>query len=203
MDDYFDPVGSARAVLMWAVATRVQLGHWESLSAARLAQEVYKIPSPTADYWHGEYKRRFCLVAARNLFRALDLLDPPLPVDKVLRDEIHETRDLNEHWEENMPVFNIHPMPKPPGRQSGRAFAARNGTRGPYCWWAWNGNDGPLLTPNVPATALHELIDRVEARLLSEYPDLEDFVPPRSPSGWFNHHDGWWPVPDADQLPAS
>ncbi len=133
MGDYFDPAGSAGAVLSWAVATRVQLGRWESLSADFLRKDVYQIPFPMPLYWQGDYERHFCLIAARNLIGALDLLDPPVTLNQMLRDEITEARDLNEHWKENMPVFNISPRPRQPGRPSGKAFAARNPVRGPYC----------------------------------------------------------------------
>lgn len=118
----------------------------------------------------------------------------PLAVDPVLRAEIIETRGLNEHWKENMPVFMVRPRPSQPPHKSGQSFAARNTAHTPYCWWAWNSKDGPLLTPNVPATAVHELIDRVEARVLSDYPDLAAYIPPREQSAWFHHHDGWWSV---------
>jgi len=202
MRDYFDPPVSAHAVLLWAVATRAQLGRWESLSADRLAQEVYKIPFPEAGYWQGHYEWHFCLIAARNLLGALDLLDPPLAVDQVLRDEITETRGLNEHWKENMPVFNVRSRP---GKlhKTGQSFAARNPAAGPYCWWAWNGKDGPLLTPHVPATAVHELIDRAEARVLGDHPDLEGFVPPRGPSPWLHDRGEWWPVNPAPEPSAA
>src|SRR6266702_566998 len=106
MRDYFDPAGSARAVLLWAVATRVQLGRWEALSAGHLLQTAYhKAQFSRPSYWQGHYEWHFCLIAPRNLIGALDLLDPPLAVDQVLRDEVIETRGLNEHWKDNMPVF--------------------------------------------------------------------------------------------------
>ncbi len=194
MGHYFNPAGSARAVLLWAVATRVQLGRWESVSADKNRQTMYGITLPRPSYWQGQYERHFCLIAARNLIGALGLLEPPLAVDQVLRDEITEIRGLNEHWKENMPVFMVRPRPGETPNKTGKSFAARNPAHTPYCWWAWNGKDGPLLTPNVPATAVHELIDRVEARVLSDHPYLADYIPPRSPSAWFYHHDGWLSV---------
>jgi len=47
---------------------------------------------------------------------------------------------------------------------------------------AWFKPRHGLIADDVPAAAMHELIDRAEARVLSDYPDLADFVPPRSPS---------------------
>jgi hypothetical protein len=136
MRNYFDPAGSARAVLLWAVATRVQLGRWEAISAEKNRQTMYKIPLPMPSYWQGQYERHFCLIAARNLIGALDLLDPPLPMGQVLKDEITETRGVNEHLQDNMPVFMRRPGPRQPPHKSGQSFAARNPVAGPYCWWA-------------------------------------------------------------------
>jgi hypothetical protein len=98
-------------------------------------------------------------------------------MDQVMRNEITEMRDLNEHWKDNAPVFNVRPRPGQPKRPTGRAFAARNPAHGPYWWLAWDNQVGPKLSPNVPAAAVHELLDRVEARVLNDYPDLAEFIP--------------------------
>jgi hypothetical protein len=197
MGDYFDQAAAARIALGWAVATRVQLERWEPLVAARLREESYKIPFPAAGYWQAHCEWHFCLIAARNLIGALDLLDPPLTMDQVMRDEITEMRDLNEHWKDNAPVFNVRPRPGQPKRPTGRAFAARNPDRGPYWWFAWDSQVGPKLSPNVPAAAVHDLLDRVQVRVLDEYPELAEFVPPLSPSPWFDQPElhGWEPRP--------
>ena len=197
MDDYFDPATVACTVLSWAIATRVQLARWEPLVAGHLREETYKIPFPAAGYWQAHYEWHFCLIAARNLLRALDLLDPPLTVDQLLRAEITETRDLNEHWTENMPVFNVRPRSNKPPRKTGQAFAARNPVRGPYYWLAWDSGVGPKLTPNVPAATVHDLLNRVQARVISDYPDLAQYIPPPSPSPWISQpeRDRWWPRP--------
>jgi hypothetical protein len=202
MDDYFDSATVARVALEWAIATRVQLARWEPLIAARLREESYKIPFPAAGYWEAHREWHFCLIAARNLIRALDRLDPPFTMDQVLR-EITEVRDLNEHWEENAPVFNVTPRPNKPKRQSGKAFAARNPSRGPYDWLAWDSRSGPKLTPNVPAAAVHALLDRVYARVLNDYPELAEFIPPSSPSPWIDNpeRDGWEPRPPEAEEP--
>ncbi len=205
MNDYFGPLGSALAALSWAVATRVQLARWEPLVADHLLEQTYKIPFPEAGYWQAHREWHFCLIAARNLIGALDLLDPPLTVDQVLRDEIIEARDLNEHWKENMPVFNVRPRRRQPPRPTGRSFAARNPVAGPYFWFTWDSNVGPKLTPSVPAAAIHDLLDRVQARVLNDYPDLAKFIPPSSPSPWIDHpeRNGWWPRPADPETPAS
>jgi hypothetical protein len=197
MGGYFDPATAARAALAWAVATRVQLARWEPLVAARVREESYKIPFSAAGYWQAHREWHFGLIAARNLIGALDLLDPPLAVDQVMGKEIIEMRDLNEHWKDNAPVFNVRPRPRQPARPSGRAFAARNPDRGPYYWLAWDSQIGPKLTPNVPAAAVHELLDRVEAKVLNDYPGLAEFIPPPSPSPWIDHPErhSWEPRP--------
>jgi hypothetical protein len=88
MGEYFDPATVVRAALEWAIATRVQLARWEPLVADRLREESYKIAFPAGGYWQAHCEWHFCLIAARNLIRALDLLDPPLTIDQVLRQEI-------------------------------------------------------------------------------------------------------------------
>jgi hypothetical protein len=84
---------------------------------------------------------------------------------QVVRDEITEMRDLNEHWKDNAPVFNVRPRPGQPKRPTGRAFVARNPDGGPYWWLAWDSQAGPKLSPNVPAAAVRELLDRVQTRV--------------------------------------
>jgi hypothetical protein len=53
-------------------------------------------------------------------------------------------RDLLEHWDENMPIFNGDSKEVPP-RPSGKRFAARNPTGTPYWSSEWNSKEGPLL----------------------------------------------------------
>jgi hypothetical protein len=57
-----------------------------------------------------------------------------LLIDPTIRSELIEGRDLHEHWEENMPVFNVSPRVEMPPRSTGRRFAARNPKAGPYEW---------------------------------------------------------------------
>jgi hypothetical protein len=110
--------------------------------------------------------------------------------------ELREGRDLVEHWPDNMPVFNVHVHGKPRSRAprpSGRSFAERNPRDTPYDG-GWSSKYGAELLPNVPAQALHELLDAVEAEVLASDPDLARFVPPRAPSPWaYDPEWGWWP----------
>jgi hypothetical protein len=42
-------------------------------------------------------------------------------MDQVLRQEIIEVRGLNEHWQENVQVFNVRPRPSEPKHRSAAA----------------------------------------------------------------------------------
>jgi hypothetical protein len=133
-DDYFDATMVNRQRLLWAIATRRQLERWEPIVAALVRDGFASRPLAGADVWSAEVERHFALVAARNLFRALDL--PPrtnVTVDSTLRSELIEGRDLQEHWTENMPVFNVTPRPTQPKYPTGKAFADRNPRSDPYC----------------------------------------------------------------------
>jgi hypothetical protein len=187
-----------RERLRWTVATRRQLERWEPLVAAHVLAKHAREPVSDPGVWAAEAEHHFALVAARHLFHALDL-DPPLhlPDDySDLRDELKQGRDLHEHWVENMPVFNVRPRVAEPGHKSGRDFAARNPDRGPYWWLGWNNKTGALLMPNVPAPALHQLLDAVEAEVLASDPALKRFLLPRAPSPWLHEGGEWWPKPE-------
>ena len=119
---------------------------------------------------------------------------PPQMEETVVADQggLH----LNEHWEDNMLVFNIGPSrPKDPPRLSGRRFAARNPRHDPYCWWAWDSNRGPLVTPNVTATQVHELVEAATACNTSR-PERPVEIFDALPRPWHvpaKEGDWWWP----------
>jgi hypothetical protein len=138
--------------------------------------------------------------SARNLFHALDLPSATsVPIDQTLREELTEGRDLHEHWVENMPKFNVTPRVEQPKHRTGKSFAARNPDRGPYWWLGWSNKTGAQLLPNVPAPAVHELLDAVEAEVLANDGALTRFVPPRAPSPWLHEDGEWWPkAPDLE-----
>jgi hypothetical protein len=194
-DNYFDDMMVSRQRLLWTIATRRQLERWEALVADQLREQFAS--KPFADVWAGEIEHHFALVAARNLLHALDL--PPVSgvsIDPIMRAELKEGRDLHEHWTENMPVFNVTPRPRQPRHRSGRDFASRNTKSGPYFWPRWGNETGAQLLPHVSAPALHELLDEVEAEVLSSRPELARFVPQRAPSPWVYMDGEWWPKPD-------
>jgi hypothetical protein len=196
--DYFGPPMVHRQRLLWAVATRRQLDRWEPLVAASVRLSFQRQQLTAAEIWLGEIEHHFALIAARHLLRALDL-DPStgVVIDQTIRDELLEGRDLHEHWDENMPVFNMTPRTALPPRRSGKSFAARNPREGPYGWWGWSSNTGPELLPNVPAAAVHDVLDAVEMEVLDANESLARFLPERPASPWIQNGDGWWPMPDS------
>jgi hypothetical protein len=114
----------------------------------------------------------------------MDLLKPPHDFPADVRRELIEARDLTRHWVENMPVFNSRPRIAEPPRRSGRSFAEHNPHRSPYGFWSWESRRGAMLTPHVSAPELHCLLDKIEARALSDNPKLATFLPTRRDSPW-------------------
>lgn len=202
--DYFDELMVNRQRLLWTIATRRQLERWEPLVAAAVLRGFERRELDDTEIWSAEIEHHFALVAARNLFHALDL--PPsarVSVDPTLRAELIEGRDLHEHWRENLPVFNVTPRTAQPRYPSGKRFAARNPDRGPYSWLSWNGKTGARLLPNVSAAALHDLLDAVETDVLAADASLSRFVPPRAPSPWLYEDGVWWPKPSGPGEPSA
>jgi hypothetical protein len=193
-DDYFDDTMVRRQRLLWAVATRRQLERWEPLVARFARRQMVNRQLDDADIWLAAIEHHFVLIAARNLFHALDLAPAMnVSIDPTVRSELIEGRDLNEHWVENLPVFNVTPRQTQPRYQSGKNFAARNPDRGPYWWLGWGNKTGAVLLPHVPAPVLHQLLDAVEADILSHDAALSRFVRPRAPSPWLHQDGEWWP----------
>jgi hypothetical protein len=195
--EYFDPLMVDRQRLLWTIATRRQLERWESIVADVIRDQWVgrRATRPNeADVWSAEIERHLTLVAARNLIRALDL--PPAAeasVEPTLRAELIEGRDLVEHWEENMPVFNVTPRVEQPKYRSGKQFATSNPGSSPYGQISWNPKMGALLLPQVSAPRLHQLLDAVEAEVLKNDPVLRVYVPPRAASPWIQQDGEWWP----------
>ena len=196
--NYFDESMVNRQLLLWAIATRRQLERWEPLVAARLRAGYGGPPFPDELIWEAEIEHHFLLIAARNLIHAIDLPGADIAIEEPIRLELVEGRDLNEHWRENLPVFLVSPRREEPRYPSGQRFAKRNPERSPYWWLGWNSTDGPTVLPNVPARAVHELIDRVEAAVIARDSGLKRLVPLRQPSPWLGEdagQDRWWPRP--------
>src|SRR4051794_39310195 len=99
-----------RERLAWAVATRRQLDRWEPLVAENVRRSFEDRQLDDADIWAAQVEHHFALIAARHLLQALDL-EPRsgVAVDPTVRAELKEGRDLHEHWDENLPIFNVSP----------------------------------------------------------------------------------------------
>ena len=92
-----------------------------------------------------------------------------------------------------MPIFNVRPRVEQPRHRSGQSFAERNPERGPYWWLGWRSDTGAWLLPHVTAAAVHELLDAVEAEVLTHDDSLSRFVTPRAQSPWVYDRGVWWP----------
>jgi hypothetical protein len=191
---YFDEPMQNRQRLLWTIATRRQLERWEPFVAAEVLSGFDGRELDSADIWTAATEHHFALVAGGNLLRALNL--PPamkVAADPTLLSELKEGRDLLEHWDDNMPFFNVLPRVDEPRFSTGKRFAERNPRAGPYEWLDWSNTTGARLLPNVSAPAMHRLLDAVEDHVLAADADLSRFVPPRAPSPWVHEDGQWWP----------
>jgi hypothetical protein len=98
--DYFDEAAVNRERLLWALATRRQLERWEPHVAAAVRRSVEGRELDSADIWSAEIEHHFALVAARNLFRALDLRPATrVLIEATLRAEVDASRGGNRGTE--------------------------------------------------------------------------------------------------------
>lgn len=206
-DPYFNN-SNERPVTFWASAVRSQLGRWDPLVAKHTKMVLERnLASPPAvptvmepdEYWRGEMERHFLLIAIGHLLQAIDLMDNPPRVEPIVRSEVKEARDLNEHWVENMPVFMVTPRQRGPGYRSGKDFANRNPQAGPYNWWSWNGQDGPMVTPHVSEVQVRSLVDAALAATSGGPNDMTAYIVEAPPMRWIepkSADDWWWPDPE-------
>ncbi|MBA3432470.1 MAG: hypothetical protein H0U08_00080 [Actinobacteria bacterium] len=193
-EHYFDEPMLSRQRLLWAIATRRQLERWERYVARDMALAFSDGEIDGLESWAAESERHLLLIAARNMLGALDL--PPVStveIDPTIRADIIAVRDLLEHWKENMPIFNAHPMPKVPSHGSGKGFADRYKRGGPFDAISWSNIDGATVLPSLSAQGLHEIIDAVEGEAVGAHPELAAFIPPRAPSPWRREGGEWLP----------
>jgi hypothetical protein len=196
---YFDGLSGARQVVWWSVATRLPLEELEASVAADVARS-FAPGAPEADghaIWHEQRCHCAALFGARNILRAVALLDPPLRVEEALASEIKSGRDLWEHWDQNMPIFNTRGSQEVPPRTSGKRFKKRHPGHSPY-GSAWTSREGVLLTPALSAHDIHALLDQAETCAVTVHPPLVDYIPARAPSPWIDNPDveGYWPRRD-------
>ena len=195
-DEYFDPVMVNRQRLLWSVAVRQELERWEPYVARNVHLHlVDKRPGLAGDeVWQAQIEHHLLLVAANNLLTAIDLKGPhSVRVQQTTRDELVQARDLHEHWRENMPIFNVTPRQRQSKYRCAQAYAARYSRRSPYDPLARNSGRGALVTPDVPAPALHRILDRLQRAVLKADPELARLVPGRHESPWIEINGEVWP----------
>ena len=188
-----------RQVLLWTIATRQALERWEASVASAIRLDAYEKRKPPGRlFWAAEIDRHWTFIAARNLFRALATIDLGIQVDTELQKAVIQHRDLLEHWDENMPVFNVSPRQTTPPRRSGEEYASDNPDFSPYGQIRWNNSDGPMLGSRIPAAKLHSFLDVVQEEVQAQSPSLADYIPSRIPSPWLGEEAGsdrWFPKP--------
>ena len=188
-----------RQRLLWAIATRKQLERWEPLVASFWRADPATAHPDEADIWSAEIEHHFALVAVGNLFQALDFAPAAsVSVDQILRAElIQRPRPPRTLAREHAGIQRItahgtaaSPLGKGVRRSQSRARAILVAPIG-----SQEGRFAPA--PHVPASALHRLLDAVEAEVLTNDDSLRRFVPRRAPSPWLHENGKWWPKPAA------
>jgi hypothetical protein len=132
---YFGRLIVDRQLLFWTVTTRRQLERWEVCVAELVRLGLHSKPEPGQLVWQGEAEHHFMFLAARNLVRAAEVAAESL-IETSFAETLKDVRDLLEHWDENMPIFNGNSKEVPP-RPSGKRFSTRNPTATPY--WSSSG----------------------------------------------------------------
>jgi hypothetical protein len=196
IEPFFSGSAIHRQVLLWVIAARRQLDRWEILVADIVSSPPAKPDGKTV--WAAETERHLALVALHHVTTAARLADLDQSIDPTLDDDLKSLRDLNEHWDENQPIFNVHPRPAEPSRKSGRRFTENHPDDSPYGAFAWASDRGPLLMPSLPAAQVHDLLDSLTAEIVKIQPLLSEYVPDRPVSPWMGEtagRDRWWPRP--------
>jgi hypothetical protein len=197
--DYFAGEMRLRQTLLWVVATRQALDRWEADIAALVRLGLQREQPSGSLVWQSEIDRHMVFVGARNLLRALDLDDLGLTIDRGLRSHLKDARDLLEHWDGNMPIFNERPRSQEPRHRSGQSYVKNHPDSSPYTQFAWNNTLGAMLDPpELAASQVHDLLDDAQARVLELDPSFAEYVPLRPPSPWVGcdeFQSEWWPAP--------
>jgi hypothetical protein len=110
---YFDEMMVDRQLLFWAIATRSQLERWEVCVAEIISVELQSDKPSGQLIWRSQAEHHFMFLAARNLVRAVEIAAES-SIEGTLAENLKDVRDLLEHWDENMPVFNTRPRGVPP-----------------------------------------------------------------------------------------
>jgi hypothetical protein len=192
------PIHVLRELLIWSIATRRELDRWEAHVAEITLLGFAKEKLSGRLNWETSTERHFTFVAARNMVRALNLVAPDL-VDQHVKDTLRAVRNVLEHWDDYMPIFNVTPRASIPrkGFSAGTWFSEHH-EGSPFSAWAWNSSTGPKLLQKFPASDLRAALDAVDRWVLEQDPVFAEYIPPVVPSPWFGPEAGrdqWWPKP--------
>jgi hypothetical protein len=193
---YFDEQSVARQIAVWSVGTRRHLENWERQIATWVADGIRNEGRPPGGQlvWSASLDHHMCLVALRNLLRALDLTkNPPALPNGFASATVKSVRDLLEHWDENMPIFNVSPRSARPRHRSGQDFADTFPYTTPYSSMRWQSMQGAVLAPDLPATLVHQALDVCLEWAVAASSDLSEFIPDRMESPWTTEGGEWWP----------
>lgn len=193
-----------RSLLIWVGASIEQLHGWESLLAEDFVAgwNAPEAPRNGRLIWRLHTHRHFLMVALAHVLTALKKAREKsvyhLNIDPTIRDEIKETRDLLEHWKENVPIFNTRPRPRQPKHPSGQRWANRNPEPArPYSAFNWNNKDGPRLTPNITSAEVWQILDRIVEDFRATDGHWDDYLPEPQPLAWVEYDTErgkeWWP----------
>jgi hypothetical protein len=193
-----DDVMQDRQVMFWLLGARRQLRTWEVCVAEHARLGLTNEDASGRLVWSAQLAHHMALVAAGNLLRALDNAeDRYTAMPERMAQEVVVLRNLHEHWDEQWPSFYDAQNPGPLKR-SGQQFATLHPGRSPYWALGWTSDGGPSLGPGLPAEALHDYLNELQAEVLVVAPTLAAFDGPIEPSPWMGRsagRDQWWPRP--------
>lgn len=179
-------------VLLWAIAARRELHHWDRDVAAAASLRLHRKPEPRNLTWMAEIDRHFALVALANLVRALRCADVDVVMDdEDLPERLTDLRNVNEHWDDYMPNFSAGRKIRGP-QPSGKRFAEKYPGASPYQAWSLDTDQGAMLGPATPVALVLAFVERVEAAVLAQRPDLAEVRPEPEENPWLGEDAGDW-----------
>lgn len=179
-------------VLLWAIAARRELHHWDRDVAAAASLRLYGKPEPRILTWTAEIDRHFALVALANLVRALRYADVDVAMEnKDLPERLTDLRNVNEHWDDYMPTFSAGRKIRGP-QTSGGQFAEKYPGASPYQAWSLDTDQGAMLGPDTPVPLVLTFLGQVETAVLAQRPDLVAVIPEPEESPWLGEDAGDW-----------
>ncbi len=174
---FFKEASAARQALLWSIATRRQLDRWadvvdQIVESMQLGEDI-----DGRLVWKAEAERHLALVAAGNVATALKLpTNTATPTDADLIPTLEALRNVSEHWDQQMPYFNVQPH-EGEAHLSGRVLVGQDPQRTPFAQFARYGSDD-LLWADVPASRVRAMLDDIERQIIEQHPTLADYLSP-------------------------